>query len=136
MKTISSELKNVSDNFRKLLNDYAYASQECAKLDKRQQDLLHAIEFGDYNERRKLATQLAAVRRERRIHKDTMAVLQPMYDLLGTDAGKKFTNQLTQTLGSTRKAEQYLETKRYFPRIMKNLALQNGQKIGGSNEHK
>lgn len=128
MKKLSSELKIISNLFRELIHDYDYASSECEKLDKAQQDLLHAIEFCDYDERGKIATQLAKVRRERRIHKDTMALLNPMYELLKAKTGNEFANQLTQTLGKTRKAEQYLETKRYFPRILKNLKFKNGQK--------
>ena len=128
MKNISDEVKYNSDRFREIIHDYEYAQAECAKLDKTQQDLLHAIEFSTYDDRGKISTQLAKVRKERRMHKDTMGLLEPTYTLLKSPSGADFTNRLTQVLGQVRKQERYLQDKCYYPRVMKNLKFINGQK--------
>ena len=129
MKNISDEVKYNSDRFREIIHDYEYAQAECAKLDKTHQDLLHAIEFFTYDDRGKISTQLAKVRKERRMYKDTMGLLEPMYTLLKSPSGADFTNRLTQVLGQVRKQERYLQDKCYYPRVMKNLKFINGQKV-------
>ena len=129
MKNISDEVKYNSDRFREIIHDYEYAQAECVKLDKTQQDLLHVIEFSTYDDRSKISTQLAKVRKERRMHKDTMGLLEPMYTLLNSPSGADFTNRLTQVLGQVRKQERYLQDKCYYPRVMKNLKFINGQKV-------
>ena len=129
MKNISDEVKYNSDRFREIIHDYEYAQSECVKLDKTQQDLLHAIEFSTYDNRSKISTQLAKVRKERQMHKDTMGLLELMYTLLKSPSGADFTNRLTQVLGQVRKQERYLQDKCYYPRVMKNLKFINGQKV-------
>ena len=129
MKNISDEVKYNSDRFREIIHDYEYAQAECVKLDKTQQDLLHAIEFSTYDNRGKISTHLAKVRKERRMRKDTMGLLEPMYTLLKSPSGADFTNRLTQVLGQVRKQERYFQDKCYYPRVMKNLKFINGQKV-------
>ena len=103
MKNISDEVKYNSDRFLEIIRDYEYVQAECAKLDK--------------------------THKERRMHKDTMGLLDPMYTLLNNPSGADFTNRLTQVLRQVRKQERYLQDKCYYPRVMKNMKFINGQKV-------
>lgn len=71
-----------------------------------------------YEERVKIAAQLAKCRQERREHKDTTMILEPLVQYLKTDRGRKLVNLLRKVLGKARKAEEKMENRVYYPRVL------------------
>ena len=89
-------------------------------MDRLTQDYLHKLELEnlDYKERAKVATQLAQCRQARRACKDTVEVLKPLVEFLESDRGKNLYNLVREALGKTRKVEERMETRVYFPRVL------------------
>lgn len=116
------KISSIISDFVKFLNDanfsYKYMLDNMNDQDKVTQDILHSLELDDlkYNERAKLATKLAAARKQRRIYKDAVEELEPVADFLSDN--KKLLNNLGALLGSVRKQEKYHSNRRYYPRIV------------------
>lgn len=70
-------------------------------------------------ERSKIATKLAANRKERRKYKDTEEVLRPLVEWVNSDYGKKAVDMLSQALGQMRKREEAQSCRQYKPRVLK-----------------
>lgn len=100
--------------------DYAWNYEEVNRMDRLTQDYLHKLELDnlDYKERAKVATQIAKCRQARRAYKDTVEVLKPLVEFLESDRGKTLYNLVREALGKTRKVEECMETRTYFPRIL------------------
>ena len=122
---MDNELKvsEVISEFVKFLNDanfsYTYMLEKMSEQEKVTQDILHSLELDDlkYNERAKLATRLAEVRKQRRIYKDAVEELEPVSDFLADN--KKLLNNLGALVGNVRKQEKYHSNRQYYPRIVK-----------------
>ena len=101
--------------------DYRWCCDGLRRMDSLTQDYLHKLELDelDYRERAKVATQLAACRKERREYKDTMATLEPLVQFLESDKGYNLQNLLKEALGKTRKVEERMQNRMYFPRVLK-----------------
>lgn len=112
-----SEVISMMENAKR---DYEWNLKEVQRLESLTQDYLHHLELDglNYKERAKVATQLAACRQERRNHKDMVISLEPLVDYLETDRGKTMLNMLKEALGKTRKIEKYMETRKYYPRVL------------------
>lgn len=85
--------------------------------DKLTQDLLHELELGKYETRRKTSTALANCRKERRYYKDVVEETE-----LLCDWAKEFQpalRKLQEVLGKMRKVEKYHENRAYVPRVKK-----------------
>lgn len=102
--------------------DYQWNYDEVNRLDRLTQDYLHELELDglDYRGRAKVATQIKNCRRLRRASKDTVEVLEPLMDFINSDKGKNLLNLLRETLGKTRRVEQYMETRSYRRRVLQN----------------
>lgn len=100
--------------------DFEWNYEEVGKMDRLTQDYLHKLELDDlnYKDRAKIATQIAKCRCRRRECKDTVEVLEPLIQFLKSDKGKNLFNLLRETLGKTRKVEERMETRTYFPRVL------------------
>lgn len=100
--------------------DYAWNYEQVGILDRLTQDYLHKLELEnlDYKERAKVATALANCRRQRRACKDTVEVLEPLVQFLESDKGKNLFNLVREVLGKTRKTEERMETRTYYPRVL------------------
>lgn len=100
--------------------DYANSASEMEKLDKLTQDYLHKLELGDldYKERAKLATKLRDCRQARRGYKDTIEVLEPLVQFVESERGHNMMNLMHEVLGKTRKVEERMATRIYWPRVM------------------
>ena len=100
--------------------DYKWNSDEVTRLDGLMQDYLHKLELDDldYKARGRLATKMRDTRRLRRASKDTVQTLQPLIDFLGSEKGKQAINLMRETLGKTRKVEQFMETRTYRNRVL------------------
>ncbi len=101
-------------------HDYEWNAAEVNRLDHLTQDYLHKLELENltYADRAKVATQLAHCRQLRRASKDTVMVLQPLIDFLGTDKGGQLLNLMREALGKTRKVEKAMENRYYRNRVL------------------
>ena len=103
---------------------YGCCLDEMRKQDDLTQDYLHSLELDGLNcaERSKLATKLAINRKDRRYYKDIVEELQPIVEFFGDPNRKdrkKLLNELTQLLGTVRKAEARHVNRNYIPRVNK-----------------
>lgn len=115
--------ERVSDMLRVFdddLKDYAWNRDKVGEMDRLTQDYLHILELNElkYDERAKVATRLARCRQERREHKDTVRVLEPLVQYLESEKGRQLSNLLKEVLGKTRKTEEQLENRVYRPRVL------------------
>lgn len=99
--------------------DYLHSAEALETEQKRQEDLLHDIEFCmDSRERSKLATQLHRCRLERRRLKDIQEETSIIYNFVTEPANKKVLDKIaSQLLGSLRKSESYHENRFYRRRL-------------------
>ena len=113
-------LSNFLNLITEAQRDYQWNYDEVNRLDRLTQDYLHQLELDglDYRGRAKVATQLKDCRKLRRASKDTVEVLEPLMEFINSDKGKNLLNLLRETLGKTRRAEQYMETRSYRRRVL------------------
>lgn len=116
----SNEISSICRLFESAQRDYAWNSEKIVEMDRLTQDFLHVLELGDkkYEERAKIATALQRCRKERRQHKDTVLILEPIVQFLETEKGRQMMNLLKEALGKTRKAEEKMAGRVYCPRIL------------------
>lgn len=109
------------------IKDYNWSIDQLQKMDALTQDYLHKLELEDigYAERAKIATKLQDCRRQRRAHKDTIEVLDPLVKWLDSDRGKNLYNLLREVLGKTRKAEERMKNRKYYPRVLNEEAIKS-----------
>lgn len=94
------------------------ARKEISREAKREQDLLHAIEFEPKaKERSKLCTKLHRCRQERRKYKDIFEETDDIVQFFNEKEHKKTLNQMQQLIGKVRKREEYHENRTYIPRL-------------------
>lgn len=117
------KVSEVISDFVRFLNDaqfsYTYVFDKVNEQDKLTQDILHSLELDGlkYSERARLATKLAAVRKERRMFKDIAEELEPVANFM--EENKKLLNNFGALVGAVRKREKYHSSRRYIPRIIK-----------------
>ncbi len=126
-----SKKQTDSDKLTQFLNFIRESTAELDKQnliikesDKETQDLLHQIELGPCKDRQKFCTQLAHVRRKRRIAKDYILIHEELISQFNTPEGKKTLRNLEQILGTMRKTEREIATQRaYRPRVRQDLTI-------------
>ena len=113
-------LSNFLNLITEAQRDYQWNYDEVNRLDRLTQDYLHQLELDglDYRGRAKVATQIKDCRQLRRASKDTVEVLEPLMEFINSDKGRNLLNLLRETLGKTRRAEQYMETRSYRRRVL------------------
>lgn len=113
-------LSNFLNLITEAQRDYQWNYDEVNRLDRLTQDYLHQLELDglDYRGRAKVATQIKDCRQLRRASKDTVEVLEPLMEFINSDKGKNLLNLLRETLGKTRRAEQYMETRSYRRKVL------------------
>ena len=89
--------------------------------DKATQDLLHELEFGDYDVARKTGPKIAKIRKARRYFKDYIEDAQPLIDFLNDNQNMQFIRKLQEVLGKVRKEENKKQIRDYSPRIIEGL---------------
>lgn len=116
----SSRIKDICTMFDEIVKDYNWNYDQMIRMDQLTQDYLHKLELCElkYEDRAKVATQLAVCRQKRRGHKDTCMTLEPLVAYIESDNGKRLTNLLREVLGKTRKAEDHMQNRMYFPRVL------------------
>lgn len=86
--------------------------------EKRQQDLLHAIEFESNGRKRSpIDTKLHKCRLSRRRYKDIFEETDDIVQFFKDPSNKRTLEQLRQLLGKVRKVERYHENRTYIPRV-------------------
>lgn len=128
---VSKRLEDFIEFYDEAINTYKYAYDMVNQCDKLKCDLLHKIELGlfeDNNEEKRIQTQLKYCLKDRRYYKDRVEELEPFVILfLSKDKEKEINtrnfvncvNQIKNTLGGVRKAEDYHRERTYKPRILK-----------------
>lgn len=116
----SESISGICDLFEDARRDYVWNSEKIVEMDRLTQDYLHSLELDGlkYEERAKVATQLSKCRQERREHKDTVQILEPLIHYLDTDKGRQLINLLREVLGKTRRVEERMVDRVYYPRVI------------------
>lgn len=71
-----------------------------------------------YEERAKVATKITKCRQQRRVYKDAAQTLEPLVRYLSDDKGRQVYNMMREILGQTRKIEEHMTTRVYYPRVL------------------
>lgn len=114
---VISEFIKLVENTQK---EYQVSTDYVTLADKELQDIVHKAELEklSQSEKAKLTTWLSRNRKDRRYWKNKVDENAPLYEYM--QSSKEFKNvieQLKQVLGKVRKAEKYLEERKYKPRI-------------------
>lgn len=117
---ISEGLSDFLNLLHSLPSKYRLAKEELDKQEALTQDYLHSLELNNlsYKQRCKIATKLSKNRKNRRIAKDELEELTPLYNYITDPANKKVFDKLTDILGETRKVEKYHSNRQYRNRII------------------
>lgn len=118
---LSENVKSFLDLCTQAVKDYNWNTQELERLNKLTQDYLHKLELEDlsYKEKGKIGVQLSRIRKQRRLHKDSVELLMPLINYLSTEKGKQQKNSLNEVLGQIRRSEEHLGERKYYFRILK-----------------
>lgn len=103
--------------------EYDTALEIVNEKDKELSDLVHKAELEtlSQNEKARSYTEISHNRRERRYWKNIVDCYEPLYTLqINSKEYKSSIEQLKQVLGKARKAEMYLENRKYKPKAKKN----------------
>ena len=129
MKT-SEHISNFLTFCRNIVSEYQTNFETVNTCDKETQDLLHQIELGTCKSRNKFATQVAHVRRKRRISKNFVDINSDLVEYLQSAEFVKVQRQLEQLLGACRKHARYVENTRiYHSRVRTDLMIDQRKEI-------
>ena len=109
-------VRDFCNSIRNMLSRYQYNKDQFAQLEQQMLDLLHFIEMAsdkNANVGFKLYKQLAEVRRQRRICRNEMDLLQPIFDNFGDNVKL---NILAKILGECRSTKQTIDNRAYTVR--------------------
>lgn len=124
MQKSSESISEFLTFWRSVNTTFDSSKKELEFADAATQDLLHQLEFGTYKERKRYATQLANVRKARRVHKNYIDINKKLHDALNTKEFVYVYRQLEQLLGELRKQEKVIEgTRNYKPRSSIKLTI-------------
>jgi len=128
----SEPLNNFLSFIRGIESQYRMAVAEEQETDDITQDIMHSLELEEhtYHEYAQLSKELAQVRKERRMAKDTIAVLKPVLDW--ADKNTTVIRELEALLGAVRKSEQKLNNRLYTSKT-NNVALFAAKTSGAKN---
>ena len=131
-KTTSQTISDFTKFLSQASSDYSFSKEEVFRLEQMTQDYLHKLELqnGNYHERARVAAAIRRCRVERRVHKDRIAILEPVVQCLSTDRGKMMISQLQQMLGDVRKEERATKDRRYVPRVLSQEEYEYVRKTG------
>ncbi len=112
----SEDIKRFLDGIRDSAMELNIALEEEKETNSQTQDILHAIELEQYNPRKgkKLIYTLRAVRKNRRLAKDTIERLTPIYEW--SQDNQTVIKGMEKLLGTVRKVEKLQESRTYSQR--------------------
>ena len=108
--------KDFCGKVRQMMSKYESNKAELSRLENEMQDLLHFVEMGknkNANEGFKLYKKLCEVRRQRRVCKNEIDLLQPVYEMFH---GTKMLDQIACVQGQCRAMKQTIDNRSYFVR--------------------
>ncbi len=133
MKT-SKSIESFLNFYDTVKREYEIAFAMVNECDKFTQDLLHRLELEALTtgEKNKIATQLKYCRKDRRYWKDIVEEIEPFVNMFTqteasiadpkkkteVETNRRFINMLRETLGKTRRQENYHINRSYKPRII------------------
>ena len=120
-KSAAKILETFLDMVQDAEKQYEIAHAEVNQKDSETQDYMHALELQNlsYNQCCKVATKLKKCRQQRRKNKDIVEQLQPLISYINKN--KNILNGLKGLLGELRKQDKYLNSRQYFPRVIKDV---------------
>lgn len=121
MKDINKILTNFLSDIREIESEYSWNFEAVSKCDKATQDLLHELEFGDYDIARKNGPKVAKIRKARRICKDAVDLAEPLHSWLVSQEGISIMRKLEKILGQIRKEQAAKASRKYYPRVIREL---------------
>lgn len=129
----SQSLDKFLSFIRNIESLYRMAVAEEQETDDTTQDIMHCLEFEEhtYHEFAQLSKELAEIRKQRRMAKDTIAVLKPVLDW--ADKNTAVIRELEGLLGVVRKNEQKLNNRLYTPKT-NNVELFTAKTSGTGNK--
>ena len=118
VSVLVSNLKNIEGEYKKILNKY---SEDFSEQDKKQQDILHYLEFNNLNSvaAYRLMKELKEVRLKRRIAEDTVNLLNNIALQL------KFNSKSMDTDKILKDRKKQLDNRKYKMRIYTEKQLKN-----------
>lgn len=126
---IAKKVEIARDSLKELAELYESHSIQLDENDNKTQDILHQIELGSYNEGRKWYGILRKVRKDRRINKDILEVLDRFHNLMNSELGIKFMRQLDEALGDARNKEKKMQNRHYAAKYIQNLPISNKELV-------
>lgn len=121
------DIAMLNDILREASVQYGIAQSTYNEANKKQEDILHEIEFGNHNNRAlaRLGKELKEVRAERRLAKNTMQLVGPI--LRWEEDNRSAYNKISQAIALTRKIDKEQREKVYH--------MKSEGKIGDIIEH-
>ena len=114
----SEKIKAFLDFVSECKDNYQSATEGIKLEEKRQQDLLHEIEFAmNPEDWARIGKRMHDCRVQRREYKDTFEEIEPVVSFFAEANHKKTYDQMVQLLGKVRKAEGYHQNRTYIPRV-------------------
>lgn len=109
-------LKNFCSKVREMVSRYDADREELSRLENEMQDLLHYMEMSknkNANEGFKLYKKLREVRKQRRIRKNEIELLRPVYEMF---TETKILDQMGNLQGQCKSIKQSIDNRGYFVR--------------------
>jgi len=121
--TTEEFLINMKQFFEGIDKVKANLEQEINRVELERNDLLHELELAKLNavEMSQVAKALRDVLRERRIYKDELAKVMTLKGFTDKYNNKLIIGDIIQVLKNLRTLEKNNETRKYTPRVIKNL---------------
>lgn len=121
------DIAMLNDILREASVQYSLAQSVLTETNKRQEDILHEIEFGNHRNRElvKLAKDLKDVRSERRLAKNTIQLIGPI--LKWEEDNRAAYNKISNVIATTRKIDKEQKEAVYH--------IKTGDKAGEIIEH-
>lgn len=117
-KKTSENIKGFLDFVDTCYELHSVAVDGISTEEKRQQDLLHQIEFESSSKKRgPIDTKLHRCRNERRRYKDIFEETDDIVQFFQNPQHKRTLDQMRNLLGKVRKVEKYHENRHYIPRV-------------------
>lgn len=116
----SESISQIIDGLESFKKDYDYNLLMMKKCDDETQDYLHKLELEKLtqNQKAKISTALAKIRKERRIYKDKLEELECCVEFSEKDYTLATINSLKQVLGKVRKVERKRNNRIYKNRVL------------------
>lgn len=106
-RRVKEAAETLARQIREIASQRNMVEAEISDLEREHNDIIHAMENNEclYQERARMATRLARLRRERRKLKDWLHANKKYFDYIGQDEGQKLQKVLANLVSIGRKVE-------------------------------